>query len=141
MASLDLARLEGNTGFRLRLAQLRVYEEFHARLDALGITPTRYSILGVIHDNPGCRPHEIADALRLKRPNLAALQAQLEREGLVARQEEEGRAVRLRLTPDGEQLFARLACIVEGLDHGLTETLTEAERATLHALLRRLVHP
>ena len=136
----DLARLERTTGFLLRLAQLRVYEAFHARLAPLGITPTRYSVLCVVADNPGIRPHEIAAALRVKRPNLATLQAQLEREGLLARMAEAGgRAVRLRLTPQGARLLARLARIVQALDRELTAPLSPQEHATLLSLLHRLV--
>lgn len=141
-AGPDTARLERTTGFLLRLAQLRVYEAFHAQLAPLGITPTRYSILCVVHDNPGVRPHEVADALRVKRPNLATLQAQLEREGLIeCRREAPGtRAVRLHLTPAGAQLFARLEKAVAAMDKRLTVSLSAAEHATLLSLLHRIVH-
>ena len=143
-AGPDITRLEGTTGFLIRLAQLRVYEEFHATLAPLGITPTRYSALAVIHDNPGVRPHELADALRVKRPNMATLQAQLEAEGLVERMTDGAgagrRGVRLRLTGKGTALFARLAETVGAMDRSLTRGLTAAEHATLLRLLHRLVH-
>src|SRR3546814_9324112 len=42
-AQVDYASLPDHVGYLLRLAQLRVWEDFYARLSATGITPSLYS--------------------------------------------------------------------------------------------------
>jgi DNA-binding MarR family transcriptional regulator len=129
--------MDDTVGFLLRLAQLRAYELFHAQPLLRGTTPTRWSVLAMIADNPGIRPHEIAATLRVKRPNLAALQAELEAAGLVARLPG-GPGVRLRLTEAGTARFATLAAGERALDAALTAALAPAERAELVRLLHKL---
>src|SRR3546814_7011718 len=47
-AQVDYASLPDHVGYLLRLAQLRVWEDFYARLSATGITPSLYSALVLI---------------------------------------------------------------------------------------------
>ncbi len=138
--SIDLARLKRMPGFLLRLSQLRAYDAFHAELDGQNVTPARYSLLAVLHDNPGSRSGQIAEALRVKPPNMAALLAQLELEGLILRVPDpaERRASLVYLTEGGEALFARIDPAVHRLEAKLVEALSPAERKTLLAQLARL---
>ena len=138
--TLDLSRLERSPGFLLRLAQLRIYDAFHTGMAEHGLTPTRYSILAVLHDNPLARPSQIADALRIKPSNMAPLLAQFEAEGLTERTSlaTERRAVLIRLTPAGETLFAAVKAQVKTLEDESVAMLTPAERRTLLALLARV---
>ncbi len=138
---VDLTQLEGMTGFLLRLAQLRVYEGFHAALGAHGITPTRYSLLSVLHSNPGSRPGQIAEALRVKPSNMAALLAQFEAEGLIERITDpaERRAVLIRLTQAGAALFAEIHPLVMAQEARVVGMLSAAEQIELRRLLTRVV--
>jgi hypothetical protein len=139
-AGIDLSRLRGITGFLMRLGQLRVYDAFHAELGGRNITPARYSLLAVLHDNPGARPGQLADALRVKPSNMAALLTQFEHEGLVTRLPDptERRAALMRLTDAGEALFQQVDPIVHALEADFVQPLTPQERATLLALLARV---
>jgi DNA-binding MarR family transcriptional regulator len=139
-AGIDLSRLLRMPGFLLRLSQLRVYDAFHAELGRINITPARYSLLAALHDNPGSRPGEIADALRVKPSNMAALLTQFENEGLVQRLPDpsERRASRVRLTPAGEALFAAVDPVVHRLEAALVEALPQGERAALLTHLTRI---
>ena len=139
LASIDLTRLRGLAGFLLRLGQLRVYEAFQSEMAGLGMTPARYSLLAVLHDNPMSRSGQIAEALRVKPSNMAALLTQLETEGLIQRLPDptERRASLVRLTMAGDALFTTIDPIVHGLEERMVDMLEPAERATLMELLSR----
>ena len=136
-----MSRLDGSTGFMLRLAQLRVYDAFHATMAAHGLTPTRYSLLAVLHDNPNLRPGQIAEARRVKPSNMATLLAQFETEGLIERRGNpaERRTVLIRLSPAGEALFAEITAPVAALEEESVAMLSPIERVLLRSLLARLV--
>ena len=137
---IDLTRLRAMMGFLLRLSQLRVYDAFHAELAAFNMTPARYSLLAVLHDNPDSRSGQIAEALRVKPPNMASLLAQMEAEGLIERLPDptERRASLVRLTQAGEQLFAETDPLVHRMEAGLVEALDPAERDLLMEQLSRV---
>jgi DNA-binding MarR family transcriptional regulator len=138
--SIDLARLQRMTGFLLRLGQMRVYDAFHAALSAQNITPARYSLLAVLHDNPNSRSGQIADALRVKPSNMAVLLAQMEAEALIERLPDpsERRASLVRLTEAGRAMFQQVDPIVRQLEAGLVEALSPAERVALLDQLARV---
>lgn len=126
---IDLSRLEKMAGFLLRLSQLQVYEAFHAALAGRDITPTRYSLLAVLHDNPSSRPGQIAEALRVKPSNMATLLQQFEREGLIRRVADpaERRAALVELTEDGQRLFAEIDPVVRAMEDQAVAALNPAE--------------
>jgi DNA-binding MarR family transcriptional regulator len=128
------------TGFLLRLSQLRVYDAFQAELGRLNMTPARYSLLAVLHDNPGARAGQVAEALRVKPSNMAALLTQLEADGLIQRLPDpsERRAALVHLTRAGEALFAEVDPVVRRLEAKLVEALGEQERAALLQHLARV---
>ena len=108
---------------------------------AHGLTPTRYSLLAVLHDNPNLRPGQIAEALRVKPSNMATLLAQFETEGLIERRGNpaERRTVLIRLSPAGEALFAEITAPVAALEEESVAMLSPIERVLLRSLLARLV--
>ena len=137
---IDLQRLENMTGFLVRLAQLKIYDAFHESQSDKSLTPARYSLLAVLHDNPDSRPGQIADALRVKPSNLAALLTQFEMDGLIVRVADPGerRAALIRLSSKGEALFQEVDPQVRALEDRAVEMLAPDERAVLCNLLLRL---
>ena len=137
---IDLQRLESMTGFLVRLAQLKIYEAFHESQADNALTPARYSLLAVLHDNPDSRPGQIADALRVKPSNLAALLTQFEQDGLIVRVADPGerRAALIRLSEKGEALFQEVDPQIRTLEDRAVEMLTVEERAVLLKLLLRV---
>jgi len=125
------------TGFLVRLAQLRIYEAFQAELGSRNMTPARYSLLAVLHDNPDSRPGQIAEALRVKPSNMASLLTQFEADGLIIRLTDpaERRAALIRLSDAGEALFAEVDPIVTALEGQAEHMLSAAERHELRRLL------
>ncbi len=127
-------------GFLVRLAQLRIYDAFHAELGGRGLTPARYSLLAVLHDNPDSRPGQIADAMRVKPSNLATLLTQFEQDGLIQRVPDpaERRAALIRLSEAGEALFAEVDPVVHKLEDRAVAGLTAVEATTLRRLLAKV---
>ena len=137
---IDLTRLQRLTGFQVRLAQLRIYEAFHEALGDLDVTPARYCLLAVLHDNPDSRPGQIAEALRVKPSNLASLLTQFEQDGLIQRVPDpsERRAALIRLTTKGEALFNEIDPVVTRLEAQTSANLRPDEQRMLLGLLMRI---
>lgn len=137
---LDLAPLAGHLGFLLRLAQQSLFETFHRRFGTLGLTPARYSVLVMLRANPDARQVALAEALRIKPPNLAVLVAAMQAEGLIERRTDAAnrRANKLRLTPAGAALLARSEAAVWAMEEEFAAALAPEERRGLLGALARL---
>lgn len=129
-------------GYRLRRAQLRVFQKFLAVFEALKLRPAEYSVLVLIDDNPGRKQTEIAEVLGIKRANFVTLVHGLEERGLVERipSLEDKRANALHLTAAGQRFLADAQARHAALEAEIVDRLggTEA-RAQLLALLDRLI--
>src|SRR5690606_26741754 len=95
----------GLVGYRLRRAQLSVFQRFLAVFAELSLRPAEYSTLVLIGENPGRKQTEIASALGVKRANFVALVDGLQARGLLERVhvKTDRRANALHLTSEGEQ--------------------------------------
>ena len=80
---VELGPLKGFAGFMLRIAQIRFYEAYFDEFEDEGITPGAIGILAAIMLNPGVRQGVLADALRIKRSNMAKIVRSLDRQGLI----------------------------------------------------------
>lgn len=87
-------------------------------------------------------PSRLADVLGLTRGALSARLAGLEQRGLIAREHDtaDRRRVRVRLTPAGRRAVESLLDREEQGEGRLLAVLTDREKQTLAALLRKLVH-
>jgi DNA-binding MarR family transcriptional regulator len=96
-------------GYRLRRAQLRIFQKFITRFAEFDLRPAEYSVLALIAANPGSKQTEIAEALGIKRANFVALINGLEKRGLTERRQPAGdrRSNALFLTPSGEEFVAK----------------------------------
>jgi DNA-binding MarR family transcriptional regulator len=133
--------LSDSPAFLVRLAQLRAFDEFHRNFAGLGVTPAGFSVLALIAANPNIRPGAIAEELRVKPSNVAALVNGLVAAGFVRRtaDESELRANCLRLTPEGANAWGEMYRTHLATDERFAAALSAAERETLLALLRKLV--
>jgi DNA-binding MarR family transcriptional regulator len=82
---LAASELADSIGFLLRLANGVSQGELGIRFEALGMRPTLYSVLLIIHENPGLKQQEVGQTLSIQQPNLVALVNELVSEGLVQR--------------------------------------------------------
>ena len=134
--------LADSPSFLVRLAQLRAFDEFHQQFAGLGVTPAGFSVLTLIVANPGVRPGAIAEELRVKPSNVAALVNALAAAGLVERTPDasELRANLLHATKKGSAAWKDMDGSHREADARFAERLSAAERKQLVALLRKLLH-
>jgi MarR family transcriptional regulator for hemolysin len=110
-----------------------------ALADAGGTLPT-WLILLALNQQPHRTQQEIARAVGIGGPTLTHHLDGMEAAGLVVRSRDAGdrRAVRVQLTPAGDDTFARLRAAALSFDARLREGLDDAEVDAARALLRRL---
>lgn len=139
--ALDTASTAGIIGYRLRRAQLSVFQKFLATFDTLKLRPADYSVLVLIADNPGRKQTEIAEVLGIKRTNFVTLVHGLEDRGLVERtpSSTDKRANALHLTTEGVAFLAHARRVHEAMEQELIDRLGgDKERTQLLALLDQL---
>ena len=132
----------GIVGYRLRRAQVQVFQQFNARFAAFDLRPADYSALALIAANPGSKQIQIARVLGIKRANFVALINLLEARGLVERRQpaNDRRSHALFLTEEGTQLMARLDKAQADVEAHCVARLGGPEaRDQLMALLARLI--
>lgn len=132
----------GAIGYRLRRAQLSVFQQFLAVFEELKLRPAEYSVLVLIDDNPGRKQTEIAEVLGIKRANFVTLVHGLEERGFVERipSAHDKRANALHLTESGTT-FLRMAQARHATleDETIARLGGPAARKQLLALLDRLI--
>lgn len=135
-----LGELRHALGFLLRLAQQRVFDRFFEAFAEADLGPGAFSVLLGIRENPDIRQGTLAQALMIKRANMAKLVQGLEKRGLVVRivPPDDRRTNLLRLTPDGAATVERWAPQFFGHDRDGDLGLTVEERRTLLSLLRKI---
>jgi len=138
MSGLD--EILPHTGSLIRRAQQRHAAEW-ARLVSNTITSVQFAALAILADTPGASQRELGDALEVDRSTIADLAARLERNGLVAREQDASDRRRnvLKLTPTGMRELKRLRPRVDAVEQAMTGALSAAEVAELRRLLRGLL--
>jgi DNA-binding MarR family transcriptional regulator len=139
--SFDTGTVSGIIGYRLRRAQVAVFQQFMTRFAEFGLTPAEYSVLALIGANPGSKQTAIGDALGIKRANFVTLIDGLEDRQLTERREADGdrRSNALFLTAAGEKLVARANAVQAEFEGEMVERLGGPKaRDQLLTLLNRL---
>lgn len=131
-------------GYKLRRAQLFVFQDFLESFSKVKLRPAEFSVLAIIADRPGLKQSEIAETLGIKRANFVALMDSLEKRGLAERRkaETDRRSHSVHLTPEGEKFVKKMTAIWAEHENRLIERLGgAAERDRLIDLLDRLLAP
>ncbi|MHA6793921.1 MarR family winged helix-turn-helix transcriptional regulator [Pseudonocardia bannensis] len=94
-----------------------------------GLTPQQYQLLLALKGFPGrewASVRELADRLQLRHHSVVELVNRAQRQGLVQRaaHPDDARAVRVLLTPEGDQVLARLSALHRDELRRMDETLT-----------------
>lgn len=137
---LDFGDMKEHLGYRLRRAQLASFQDFRTSFASLDMRPTQYSVMVLIHYNPGRKQSEIAAALGIKRSNFVSLMDELERRKLAERRKAEGdrRSHALFLTEEGERLMKKLERAHRRHQDHLIARVGDENRELLLELLRRI---
>ena len=132
----------GAIGYRLRRAQLSVFQKFLAVFEEFKLRPAEYSVLVLIDDNPGRKQTEIAEVLGIKRANFVTLVHGLEERGLVERipSANDKRANALHMTEEGRSFLRAAQARHAALEDEMIARLGgPVARKHLLALLDRLI--
>jgi DNA-binding MarR family transcriptional regulator len=129
-------------GYKLRRAQLAVFQDFIETFARMQLRPAEFSVLAVIARAPGQKQSEIAEQLGIKRANFVALMDGLERRGLAVRRKAAGdkRSHSLHLTAEGARFVEKMIMVWSGHEQRLVDKLGgPAERDRLITLLDRIL--
>lgn len=137
--AVDYGTLPNHVGYLLRLAQLRVWEDFYGRLGDTGVSPALFSALMLVERNPGIQQSRLGEALGVARSGAMTMVDRLERLGLVERRADphDRRAYGLFLTRDGERGMAEYVARVQHHDMLINQVLSPDEHRTLMRLLQK----
>jgi DNA-binding MarR family transcriptional regulator len=137
------AQVSRSIGYAIRRAQMRVYEDFFAALADLETTPTRYTLMLLIRDNPGIRSVDLARVLGMSRSHMVKQIDDLESRNLITREtpRSDRRSRILLLTARGESKLTQLEQAVERHEAQLTEGFSAEDRERLLGLLWRIALP
>jgi DNA-binding MarR family transcriptional regulator len=121
--------------------QVRHHRAIDTRLAPLGLSLAQWDVLRHLHRHPDASLHDLARLTFQTDQSMGTLAGRMATRGLIERVTGPGRAVRHRITAEGDRL--RTAAQHE-VDQVLGESfgpLDEADRATLGDLLSRLLGP
>jgi DNA-binding MarR family transcriptional regulator len=137
--ALDLGILPGLVGYRLRRAQMALYQDFLAACAPFALRQAQFAVLEILDRNPGAAPSAVSSALGIKRTNFVPLFDELARRGLAERRADPGdrRARGLFLTAPGAELVARARAAILAHEARLARRLGQNDTATLLLLLAR----
>lgn len=119
--------------------QMRHHNAANAALADLGVSIVQWDALRHLHENPGVSLHALAQLTFQTDQSFGALAARLEARGLIERVPGRGRAVRHRLTAEGERVRQAGTEIVEGVLAESFSPLSDQQQRTFERLLRKLL--
>lgn len=127
-------------GYNARRAALSIIGLFLERLAVYGLKPVDFSVMSVIHHNPGVTSRQLCATLAILPPNLVGLIQSLESRGLIERQPHptDGRAVGLHPTAKGVSLMQHAEVTASELEIDASSKLTASQRQTLVQLLQKI---
>jgi DNA-binding MarR family transcriptional regulator len=140
-ARLGEADLHGVLGYQLAQASIVTSEVF---VDAVGrpcdMRPVEYTVLALIDANPGLTARQLARALAVTPPNIAAWLERLEARHLIARRrsDSDARVQHLQATAAGHTLAANCTQRLLRAEQTAMAGLSAAERAMLVELVHKV---
>ncbi len=106
-------------GYLLRRASTASLAELNQKLAVLKLRHSDASLLLLIGANPGITQSEAGRTLDIQRANMVPFIARLEAQGLVRRQQVDGRSQGLSLTSVGEDVMLRARGLIEEYEQQL----------------------
>lgn len=138
---VDLGLLDNLVGYRLRRAQLAVFQDFLIAMKDFELRPAQFSVLAIIAANPGLKQSRVSEALGINRANFVALLDELEQRKLARRAPAPGdrRSNALYLTAKGEAFLKdSYRHLVTQHEKHVEDVLGSADKQLLLSLLDKL---
>ena len=132
--------LAGYTGFLLGYLGEKSRRNFISLLEPHGFHPREFGLLTVLSKRPGITQQELASLARVDPSSMVALLDDLERRGVAERRvdPDDRRRRAVHLTEKGAEQMKVLQKEARKAASSFLEPLSEEERETLNALLRKL---
>jgi DNA-binding MarR family transcriptional regulator len=132
--------LAGYTGFLLGYLGEKSRRSFIALLEPHGFHPREFGLMTVMAKRPGITQQELASLARVDPSSMVALLDDLEARGIAERRIDpaDRRRRSVHLTEQGQEQMRVLQREARKAAKSFLEPLTEEERETLNALLRKL---
>ena len=137
---VNTAFLETLLGYNARRAALSIIDKFVREMALYDLKPVDFSVMSIIHHNPGVTSRQLCASLDILPPNLVKIIQSLEAREWIMRQPHphDGRAVGLHATPKGQALMVQAEQTASDLEIEKTARLTPAQRKTLLNLLQKI---
>ncbi|WP_432946196.1 MarR family winged helix-turn-helix transcriptional regulator [Kribbella sp. CA-253562] len=126
-----------DVGIAVKRLQWRHHTEASKALAELGVSLPQWDVLRRLHEHPEASLHELAQLTFQTDQSMGSLATRMVARGLIERLEGPGRAVRHRLTPEGERIREAGETILDTVLSASVGALSRSERATLLELLRK----
>ncbi|MCB1353529.1 MAG: MarR family transcriptional regulator [Rhodobacteraceae bacterium] len=133
-----LQEMPGHLIRRLHQISVAVFSE-HVAAAGLNLTSVQYAALSAIAASPGIDQATLAGSIAYDRVTIGGVVDRLVQKGLIDRRtnERDRRARVLHITPEGETVLREIEPVVAGVQRDILVGLSETERATLIALMRK----
>lgn len=140
-SSLDFGPLTSMVGFRLRAAQLVMYDDFLREAPVLGLTPGQFAILLLVEHNPGLTQQSLSDGIRIEKSTLVVRLHRLEERGLLrrVRSNNDRRSNVLEVTAEGKKALRSMITFVRQHEDRVLSELKTSERQQLLKLLSKVM--
>lgn len=141
--ALREGRLGQVLGYQLAQATVVTQAIFEAEAMAVHqLRPVDYTVLALVRHNDGITAAQLASALALTPPHLAARIEKLMRRGFVEREPHvrDRRALHLRITPDGQSVVDDTTARIVAAEEEALHSLSAGERLMLRELLHKAAH-
>jgi DNA-binding MarR family transcriptional regulator len=137
VTEFELDGLTGHLGYAVRRFQLWIFQDFIRTLSAVELTPTQYSVLTVIGENPSLTQMAVANRLGIERARLVHLLDNLEGRNLVKRipSKIDRRSHSLHLTPSGEVSLRHFKLLAAEHERHVVEKIGKENREQLLKIL------
>ena len=140
VASVDASYLQTLMGYNARRVSLQVIELFNERMAVYDLSPVDFSVLSLVHHNPGITSRQLCSTLSLLPPNLVGKISLMEKRDLLMRKPhpDDGRAIGLHLTIAGNRMMQQAEITATQLELDVSSKLNVAEAKTLLRLLQKV---
>ena len=140
VAMVDASYLQTLLGYNARRVSLQVIELFNERMAVYDLSPVDFSVLSLVHHNPGITSRQLCSTLSLLPPNLVGKISLMEKRELLMRKPhpDDGRAIGLHLTIAGSRMMQQAEITVTQLELEVSNKLSAAEAKTLLLLLQKV---
>ncbi|MER8225633.1 MarR family winged helix-turn-helix transcriptional regulator [Streptomyces sp. NPDC094143] len=124
-----------DVGLAVKRLQWHHHRTANTHLAELGLSLSQWDVLRHLHAQPDASLHALAVLTFQTDQSMGTLAGRMINRGLIERVDGPGRAVRHRLTAEGERLRLEGAAVVDRVMKDTLGVLTPEELATLHGLL------